>query len=512
LKNYLKKENKMKNSVIYARVSTEEQAEEGKSIETQIKLCKRWAKENESKVLEIFIDKGKSATTIRRPALQDMLVKCQEQNPRIDIVLVQDTDRLARNIYDHVFIKKTLKKKNVQLISISQPMIDDSPEGNLMDTMIASFNAFQSQITGRKTSKVLEEKAKMGWFPGGTPSLGYKNDENPSPTSTLDKRIIVVDYEIAPVIKEVFETYSTGNFNIIQIAQILNKKGIKSPRGSKIHPSFSNRLLKDDFYIGNFSWNGKHYKGKHEPILSEDLFYKVQQVINSHNQQACRKRVHNHLLKGYLFCGICKSRFYAEKHTKKNGTIYDLYYCSKCKKDSYVNTSILETQVEELFNSIEISSDYAKHVIETAKQILDESRNNQDVDRNRLNKEIIKLEKGMRETEDSRFITNSLSDENYIRISQRYSTQLKTLNSELSNLESQHNYSIDLIKRLVSLAENIGNAYKEASDELKRNYLSIFFKKIYVTNGIISGYELTEDTKTLIEEGSVLVSTKGLPR
>lgn len=134
------------------------------------------------------------------------------------------------------------------------------------------------------------------------------------------------------------------------------------------------------------------------------------------------------------------------------------------------------------------------------------------MDRNRLNKEIIKLEKGMRETEDSRFITNTLSDENYIRISQRYSTQLKTLNSELANLDSQHNYSIDVIKRLVSLAENIGNAYKEASDELKRNYLSIFFKQIYVTNGIISGYELTEDTKTLIEEGSVLVNTKGLPR
>ena len=97
-------------------------------------------------------------------------------------------------------------------------MLDDSPEGKLLDTMIVSFNAFQSQITGRKTSKVLQEKAKMGWFPGGIPPLGYKNIPNPNPTSTLDKQIIGTDKLTAPYVKKVFETYATGDYNINNLA------------------------------------------------------------------------------------------------------------------------------------------------------------------------------------------------------------------------------------------------------------------------------------------------------
>jgi len=94
----------MKTALIYSRVSTEEQAEEGKSIETQIKLCKKWAKDNDYQIQETYIDRGKSATTLNRPALQDLLAKCKD-DIGIDAILVQDTDRLARNTLDHLTIK-----------------------------------------------------------------------------------------------------------------------------------------------------------------------------------------------------------------------------------------------------------------------------------------------------------------------------------------------------------------------------------------------------------------------
>ena len=136
----------MKKAYIYARVSTEEQAEEGKSIETQERICRKWAKDNNFAIAGIFKDEGKSATNLNRPALQELIAKCQDRED-IDAILVQDTDRLARNTIDHLNVKALLKKKGVEVISISQPMLDDSPEGKLMDTMIASFNAFQSQIT-----------------------------------------------------------------------------------------------------------------------------------------------------------------------------------------------------------------------------------------------------------------------------------------------------------------------------------------------------------------------------
>lgn len=184
----------MKKGVIYARVSTDEQAKEGQSISAQIKLCTKYAKDNNIRITQIFKDEGKSATNTNRPALQSMLELISTDNT-IDYALVLDTDRLARNTLDHLNIRSFLRKYEVDLISISQPMIDDSPEGNLIDTILASTNAFQSQITGRKTSKVMEQKAKAGWWPGWAP-LGYINATNPSSSSNLVKRIVVPDPKI----------------------------------------------------------------------------------------------------------------------------------------------------------------------------------------------------------------------------------------------------------------------------------------------------------------------------
>jgi site-specific DNA recombinase len=209
----------MKYAAIYARVSTEEQAQNGKSIETQINLCRKYAAENDLTVENnIFVDEGKSATTMSRPALQDMLIALQDKNNQVSILLVQDTDRLARNTLDHLNIKRILKKHDIVLVSISQPLLDDSPEGNLIDTMLAATNAFQSQITGRKTSKVLEQKAELGWYPGGVPALGYRNADNPAPSSTLDQRIVVIDDSVAPYIKTIFERYAEGNTNMDTLA------------------------------------------------------------------------------------------------------------------------------------------------------------------------------------------------------------------------------------------------------------------------------------------------------
>src|SRR6266699_819716 len=107
----------MKTAYAYYRVSTEEQAQEGKSIETQQRLCHKWAKDNEYQIIDDFKDEGKSATSLYRPALKDMLAKCQEKDSDVNAILVQDTDRLARNTNDHFAIRAILKKANIQLIS-----------------------------------------------------------------------------------------------------------------------------------------------------------------------------------------------------------------------------------------------------------------------------------------------------------------------------------------------------------------------------------------------------------
>jgi len=501
----------MKQALIYARVSTEEQAEEGQSIETQIRICKKWAKDNDYQVEHVYVDEGKSATNLNRPALQDLLFRCKD-DIGIDAILVQDTDRLARNTLDHLTIKAVLKKKNIKIISISQPMIDDSPEGNLIDTILASVNTFQSQLTGRKTSKVLEEKAKIGWYPGGRPQLGYMNAENPNPTSTLDKRIVVINPDVAPYIKQMFKLYLTGNNSIKFIADWLNQKGVKSVTGGLMHVSSVDNYLNDPFYIGKFLWNGKMYQGKHESIIDEATYNKVREILGDRNQHASRKRIHNFLLSGFAYCADCGSRFWAEYHKKKSGIEYEHYMCSKCKTNTYVRVNLLEKQVEKLFQKIELSKEYTKQIMDKALEMVKDLRQNTDSENERLTAKKNKLNVALKEVEDQRFINKSITDEKYLSLSARYEADISNIDDELKKLTVDKSEKIKNLDQLLRLAENIGLAYKEALPAQKRNYLTMFFEKFEVSKGKIIKYHLSSDLKELIENGSVRVRTNGLPR
>jgi site-specific DNA recombinase len=124
-------------------------------------------------VAGVFRDEGKSGTTLDRPALQDVLAQCTK-GTMINAVVVQETDRLARNTHDHLTIRALLQKAGVKLISVAQPMLDDSPEGKMIDTILASVNQFQSDLSGRKVRKALQEKFNQGWWPALAP-VGYVN-------------------------------------------------------------------------------------------------------------------------------------------------------------------------------------------------------------------------------------------------------------------------------------------------------------------------------------------------
>ncbi|MCX6704674.1 MAG: recombinase family protein, partial [Candidatus Woesebacteria bacterium] len=178
-------------------------------------------------------DGGKTGTKmVGRDGLDDMIIRCQEDN--VDVALVIDTDRIARNEFDHYYIRNELKKHGTQLIAINQPMIDDSPEGQLMDGMLASINAFYSRLTGRKVKKTLEQKCREGNFPGWA-CLGYLNVNKGS--EEKPHRIIEVDPVKGPFITEMFRLYSTGNYPVDTLVDMMYEMGLLSKNNKRVYRS-----------------------------------------------------------------------------------------------------------------------------------------------------------------------------------------------------------------------------------------------------------------------------------
>ncbi len=491
--------NTIKKALIYCRVSTEDQAREGYSLETQEKLCSRFAQENGYQITEVYRDEGKSATTIDRAALQDLLVQCQ-QDKSVGAVIVQETDRLARNTKDHLTIRAMLKKAGVKLISVNQPMLDDSPEGNMIDTIIASVNQFQSEINSRKTKKNLQEKFDSGWFPGWAP-LGYIN------TTVNEKNIVTPDIEKWHLIRKALKMYLTGNYSASEIVDKLHEKGLRSKTGKKVPCSIMINTLKNPFYAGVMRWNDQEKKGRHEKMITLDEHKQILAIMSAHNCHSSRRRKYNFLLRGFIFCDICGQRYTAEKH--RAGKITDYYHCSaRSKKHSSKKQNIsvedLEKLVEEKFKDIQFSKELISLTVEKIKKFYNEKNSETESQKRILLNKRLKIEEDRRKAE-KKLIAETLDDEDFVRMRDGFRDELKCVQNGLSELENKHDVDIDTAREVLIFSRNVYKAYQVAPYEIKRLFLAFFWDRIWVRNKKIVRVEPTRLIDTLIKEKKVII-------
>src|ERR1035437_6699621 len=165
------------NCLLYARVSTDKQAQMDLSIPAQISAMREYAKTNGWKVVDNFVDEGESARTANRPELKNLLQYCKEHK-EVNIVIVHKIDRLARNLVDYGTIKAILKQRDIRLVSVSEPF-DDNPVGNLLENIIASISEWYSANLGEEVKKANRVKLSRGEWPH-KPPVGYKSvrDDN----------------------------------------------------------------------------------------------------------------------------------------------------------------------------------------------------------------------------------------------------------------------------------------------------------------------------------------------
>lgn len=465
-------------AVIYCRVSTEEQAQDNKfSLDAQKRLCSEYGNKEGYEIVGIFEDPGKSATNMNRPALQDMLIAVEAND--IDIVLVQDTDRLARNTLHHLMIKDVLKKHKTQLVSISQLHIDDSPEGQMMDTMLASFNSFQSQITGRKTKKGLEQKALSGTFPSYAPP-GYKNAG-----TDKDDRIIVLDEERAPFIKKAFEMYIRG-MSVDAINDDMYNNGYRTRSGKRMQTSKIYWMLENPFYYGEFRWGGKIHQGDHEPIVSRETWDLAQQLRLSRSINKSYDRKYNFLLAGFGFCQ-CGRKLTAEHHFKhskgnKSNRQYSYYHCTrgkKCQESKNIASSELERQVEEMFKRIQFTKEFYDKLMVKLQKYYDNYQYEISKEIELVARKKTEVEKKRQMVENMLF-NGTLAEEVYKRRSGEFEAELATFNAEIAKISRCRRIQIEGFAEIAEFTRNIYKVYKEGSYKAKRLCLGFFWEKFII--------------------------------
>jgi DNA invertase Pin-like site-specific DNA recombinase len=258
-----------KRAVIYCRVSTKEQVEEGNSLVTQEKACRDYALQNGYEVAEIFIEQGESAKTQNRPELIRLMAYCGNRKNHINAVIAYKLDRISRNTDDYSQIRIGLKVCGVEIKSTSE-YFENTPAGRFMENIISNVSQFDNDVRTERSVGGLKEAMREGRYVWMAP-VGYANIR-------VGGKSTIAPNTLAPVVLKIFEEVAK-NLRPPEQIRIEMQKEILSRYGKPIVRSYFYKLLKNELYCGWILKFGERHKGLFESIISQDLFEQVQSVL-----------------------------------------------------------------------------------------------------------------------------------------------------------------------------------------------------------------------------------------
>lgn len=474
----------------YIRVSTERQVE-GYSIEGQITQIEQYCQFNGYELVDIYADRGISGKSMNRPELQRMLNDAK--NGKLDCVMVYKTNRLARNTSDLLTIVEELHRQNVEFFSLSERMEVKNSTGKLMLQILASFSEFERNTILENICNMQHQRALEGYYQGNLP-LGYNNIPD-------NKKELMINQHEANIVKYIFESYAKGH-GYRKIANALNHKGYVTKKGNPFSISAITYILSNPFYIGKIQfakykdWNEKRRKGlndnpviaegKHAPIISQELWDKVQ----SRKKQVSQKpQVHGkgtNLLTSLIFCEKCGATYAASTttNTLKDGTKKRIRYysCSNfrnkeskvCSANS-VRADVIEKYVMDQILEIVKSDKVLKQVVERVNQEnqVDVAALNHDIayKQQQFDEINTKLKNLIQTIEDNPDLTSALKPTIH-----QYETQLNNITNQMNQLKQQQNQekpSYDT-KQIAALLQQIfQNVESMDKAQLKALYLTV---------------------------------------
>jgi len=341
MKNKSATEKKVITCAIYTRVSTSDGMEqEFTSLDAQREAAESYITSQKSEGLitlaNRYDDAGFSGATTDRPALQQLIADIKAS--KVGCVVVYKVDRLSRSLLDFSKLLEFFDQNNVAFVSVTQHFNTNTSMGRLTLNILLSFAQFEREIISERTRDKMGAARRKGQWMGGRPALGYNLDK--------ENHKIVINWAEAKIIQEMFSIYLKER-SLLSVAKILNKKGYRTkyylrkgkPSGNiPFKATNIHLMLRNMLYIGKVNYKGKQvFQGQHEAIISEKVFNKVQEIMNSNRRQiktAPKKNIG--LLSQILRCKHCNSSMvYA--YTKKPNYKYLYYFCLNAQKRGYDN-------------------------------------------------------------------------------------------------------------------------------------------------------------------------------
>jgi site-specific DNA recombinase len=316
----------------YARVSSDKDAMLH-SLSSQVSYFSKMIQSHDSwKYVGVYSDEGMTGTKIKRDGFQRMIQDAKAG--KIDIIVTKSLSRFARNTVDCLKTIREMKAINVDIFFEEQNIHTLSANGEFLISLLAGYAQEESRQCSENTLWRVRKNFKEGKPYGGSSLLGYK----------LEKGRFTVVPEEAEIVRKIFDLYLAGN-GFCKIARILTNEGIKSYTGKAWNKSTLGEIISNVTYTGNLhlqkTYRENHMtkktmrnkgekplyivEGNHEPIISQEIFDKAQEIRKAKAVGKSGKRNGPaYPFTGLIYCGEC-GHLFKHKVTK----YYESWCCSQ---------------------------------------------------------------------------------------------------------------------------------------------------------------------------------------
>ena len=496
---------KGKRVVLYRRVSTTDQKEQGNSLNTQRDSLRAFAEKHEMEVVREY-QEDFSAKNFDRPAFTDLMNYVALNRKKIDYVLITNWDRFSRKLNGALNVIETLKELGVIVNSISQWINPENPQEYMLQVMYLTM----SEVDNMQKSIKVKEGMRQGLLEGrvNKAPVGYMSGRDPN---NPNKHLIQVDPIKGPLMRDLFEEYALG----VTPQSELMKKRKYAPL--KLKMNNLSTQLKNVVYSGRVFVKADKdvphqiVDGLHEALISVEIFNKAQRVIDRNKKYSHKQnKINDKLpLRGHLSCPKCTLGLTGSGSKSRSGKRHYYYHCQHSKGCNFrVKTGDLHEALDKLFKELKVSDE----VVTLFKLVLQdkyektEKSNKQQLKKSRT--ELKKIE-DKKETLLEKMIEGVISNEDYQKHNNKYNQQIAELEAEIDNLKGDDKELKEYISFGTFILQNLSEVYAKLDVNGKGKLIgSIFDEKLVFLKNKYRTPKLKDGAAFIFNNNKALQSLK----
>ncbi len=451
--------------VAYIRVSTEEQATHGYSIETQRQLLADYAAGHDLDVVRTF-EESHSAHKPGRPEFSAML-KFLRKRKDVTGVLCYKLDRLSRNLQDYSVLEEM---EGMSIISVTESL-PEGASGRFVASIHAAVSRLYSDQLGERVRHAANTKVRRGGWPGPAPT-GYVNDR--------EAKVLLPDPEMAPIVRRVFEVYANEDISLSQLVGRAKSLGLRTRSGGVLSKGPLHKLLGNPIYCGLLRYEGKVYQGEHEPIVSKALYNRAQDKLRGRSHPLTKRRFP---YRGLMTCGYCGCRITASLIKGK----YVYYHCThgkgKCGQ-SYLPQDSLGELFFPVVEAVRLSEEQVRALMAGIRREGGRRKRDAESRMRELRRQLTEVTQ-MRDKAYEDKLRGVISDERWSTLESNWSAKEDRLSAQMVDLELGTGPAEDEALATFELLERAPRLYRTQPHEERVRLL-----KALLSNSILMGKNL----------------------